>query len=66
MNNTSWFVDFIITFVVTFVVSLLVTLIWNLISDGSAVLDWETSFRFGIIFGIVIPMLGRWGKSKKE
>ena len=66
MHNRSWFVDFIITFVITFVVSLLVTLLWSLISDGSAVLDWETSFRFAIIFGIVISLLGRWGHSKKE
>lgn len=66
MHGRSWFVDFIVTFVITFIVTLLVTLFWSLIADGSAVLDWGTSFRFAIIFGVVIPLLGRWGQSKKD
>ena len=66
MHERSWFVDFIITFVITFVVTVLVTLLWSLVADGAPEIDWETSFRFAIIFGVVIPLMGRWGQGKRE
>ncbi len=66
MQERSWLADFIITFVVTFIVTLLVTLLWSLIAHGAPEIDWETSFRFAIIFGIVVPLTGRWGRGKGE
>jgi hypothetical protein len=66
MHTRNLFVEFIFTFVIAFVVTVLVTLLWSLIGDGSVQVDWETSFRFGIIFSIVVPLLGRWGQKKKE
>lgn len=49
--------DFVTVFAVTFVVSVVVTLLWNLIVDGASTIDWETSFRFAILFGIILPWL---------
>ncbi len=47
-------VDFVTLFAVALVVSAIVTLLWNLIVHGASTIDWETSFRFAIIFGIIL------------
>jgi hypothetical protein len=47
-------VDFGTVFVVTLVVSAVVTLLWGALVRGAGVVDWETSFRFAIVFGVVI------------
>ncbi len=58
--------DFVTVFAVTFVVSVVVILLWNLIVDGASTINWETSFRFAILLGILLPWLEtRRGKGEK-
>ena len=57
MNIKKLLVDFVTVFAVTLIVSVIVTLLWNLIVDGASTIDWETSFRFAILFGIIVPWL---------
>ena len=48
---------FLKTFAVVLVVTALVTLCWNHFVKGNvALIDWETSFRFALVFAIVIPI----------
>jgi hypothetical protein len=42
---------------VSFVVSIIVSLLWNLIVHKTATIDWETSFRFAIVLGIIVPWI---------
>jgi hypothetical protein len=44
-------------FAVSLIVSVIVTLLWNLIVHGAVTVDWETSFRFAILFGIILSWL---------
>lgn len=55
----SWLCDFVVAFVVVFVVSAVVTFLWSLIFHHSGAVDWGTSARLGIIFGIVLPWIAR-------
>jgi hypothetical protein len=48
---------FITVFAIALFVCIGVTFLWNLIFHGSAVIDWETSFRFAILFGIIFPII---------
>ncbi len=48
---------FITVFVVTFLVSLGVTFLWDLVFHGIKTVDWETSFRFAIVLGIIFPII---------
>ena len=48
---------FITFFSITLIVSIGVTYLWSLIFYDVATIDWETSFRFAIIFGIVFPII---------
>ena len=58
MNIKGLAVSVVTTFAVTLVVTLLVTYLWSLLMHGAGNVDWETSFRLAIIFGIVLPMAG--------
>ncbi len=57
MNIKRLLVDFVTVFVVTLIVNAIVTLLWNLIVHGASTIDWETSFRFAILFGIIFAWL---------
>jgi hypothetical protein len=57
MNIKKLLVDFATVFAVSLIVSVLVTLLWNLIIHGASTIDWETSFRFAILFGIIFPWM---------
>ena len=57
MNIKRLLVDFVNVFAVSLIVSVIVTLLWNLIVHGASTIDWETSFRFAILFGIIVPWL---------
>jgi len=57
MNIKKLLVDFVAVFVVTLVASVVVTLIWSLIAHGTRTIDWETSIRFAILFGIVFAWI---------
>ena len=54
-------VEFVTLFAVTLVTTAIVTLLWNIIGHGQSTVDWETSFRFAIIFGIILT----WVKSRE-
>jgi hypothetical protein len=65
MNITKLLVDFVTVFAVTLIVTVIVTLLLNLIVHGASTLDWETSFRFAILLGIIVPWIEtRRGKEK--
>ncbi len=57
MNIKRLVVEFLIVFAVALVASVGVGAAWNLIVHGSPTIDWETSFRFGILFGIIMPVM---------
>jgi len=56
----------VVEFASVFAVALLavagVTFLWNLIGYGENAVDWETSFRFAIIFGVILT----WMKSREN
>ena len=58
MNIKRFLVDFVTVFAVTLIICVIVTLLWNLIVHGASTIDWETSFRFAILFGIIFPWMG--------
>jgi hypothetical protein len=49
--------DFITVFFVSLVVSAVVSVLWSLLVHGTRAIDWETSFRFAILFGIVFSWI---------
>ena len=61
MNIKKLVIEFGTVFAVTLVTAALVTFLWNLIGHGESAVDWETSFRFAIIFSIVLT----WVKSRE-
>jgi len=57
MNIKKLLVDFVSVFAVSLIVSVIVTLLWNLIVHRAGAIDWETSFRFAILFGIIFSWI---------
>jgi hypothetical protein len=47
-------VEFGTVFAVALATVALVTFLWNLIGHGESTIDWGTSFRLAIIFGIIL------------
>jgi hypothetical protein len=62
MNIQRLLVDIVTVFAVSLIVSVIVTLLWNLIVHGASTIDWETSFRFAILLGIILP----WMETRKS
>jgi hypothetical protein len=58
MNIKRLLVDFVTVFAVSLIVSVIVTLLWNLIVHEASTIDWEASFRFAILFGIILSWIG--------
>jgi hypothetical protein len=56
MNVTSYIGRFAIIFIIAFITTGLVTFFYSLIVHGAGAVDWESSFRFGIILGVVLPL----------
>jgi hypothetical protein len=61
MNIKKLAVEFGTVFAVALVTTSIVTFLWNIIGHGASAVDWETSFRFAIIFGIILT----WVKSRE-
>lgn len=61
MNIKKLVVEFVTVFVVALVTTAIVTFLWNAIGHGANTIDWDTSFRFAIIFGIILT----WAKSRE-
>lgn len=57
MNIKKFIVDFATVFAVSLIITVIVTWLWNLIAHGTSTIDWETSFRFAILFGIIFPLM---------
>jgi hypothetical protein len=57
MDFTKIVIRFITVFAITLLVTLAVTFLWSLIFHGVAIIDWETSFRFAIVLGIIFPII---------
>jgi hypothetical protein len=57
MNIKKLVVEFVTVFVVALVSTAIVTFLWNIIGHGVSSIDWETSFRFAIIFGIILTWI---------
>jgi hypothetical protein len=57
---------FIPVFAIALFVCMGVTLLWSLIFHGLAVIDWGTSFRFAMIFGIIFPIIDSKKRMKCE
>jgi hypothetical protein len=66
MNIKRSLVDFTVVFAITLAVTVVVTFLWNLFFHTNAIVDWETSFRFAIIFGIVLPLVKIRGNVRTE
>jgi hypothetical protein len=62
MNIKKLVVEFGTVFAVTLVTTAIVTFLWNIIGHGESTIDWETSFRLAIIFGIILT----WVKSRQN
>jgi hypothetical protein len=57
VNIKKLLVDVLVVFSVSLIVSVLATLLWNLVIHGTGAIDWEASFRFAILFGIILPWM---------
>lgn len=64
MNIKTIVTNFVIVFALILVVSAIVTFLWNLIRYGETAVEWETAFRFAIIFGIILTWIK--AREKKE
>lgn len=63
MRIRRWVADVVIVFSVSLVASMVVSVLWNLIAHRTTAIDWETSFRFAIVLGIIVPLIqGRTGR----
>jgi hypothetical protein len=61
LNIRKLVVEFVTVFAVVLVIAAIVTFLWNIVGHGASTIDWETSFRFAIILGIILP----WAKSRE-
>lgn len=57
MNITRLLVLFATVFAVTLIVCAAVTLLGNITLHGTRTIDWETSFRFAAVLGVVLPAI---------
>lgn len=57
MNIKKLLPDFVTVFAITLLVSVIVTLLWNLSVHGVRTVDWETSFRLAVIFGVLVTWM---------
>ena len=65
MNIKKLVVEFGTVFAVALVITAIVTLLWNIIGHGESTIDWETSFRFALIFGILLTWVKSWEIKEK-
>lgn len=56
MNFKKTIIGFSKVFAISLLVTVGVTFLWNLVFHGVSKVDWETSFRFAILLGIILPI----------
>lgn len=59
MDLKKFAMDFATTFAVVLIVGLVVSYLYDLIVHGAGLLEWESSIRFAIILGIVLPWVNQ-------
>ena len=59
-------IAFIPVFAIALLVCIVITFLWSLVFHGVAIIDWETSFRFAILFGIILPIIDSRKRMKSE
>lgn len=57
MKMRALLVEFVTVFAVSLVVSAIVSVLWKLVVHRTSTIDWETSFRFAILLGILLPWI---------
>ncbi len=57
MNIKKILVDFVTVFAVSLIVCVIVSLLSNIVVHGASTIDWEVSFRFAILFGIIFSWI---------
>lgn len=57
MRIWRWVVEGVIVASVTLVASIVVSLLWNFAAHRTTTIDWETSIRFAIVLGIIVPWI---------
>ena len=57
---------FILAFAVSLLVCMGVTILWSLVFHGAAIIDWETSFRYATLLGIILTIIGSAKRMKSE
>ncbi|HMN58912.1 MAG TPA: hypothetical protein PJ988_01030 [Anaerolinea sp.] len=65
MNARRLGIEFITIFVITLTTSAVLTLLWNIIGHGVSAIDWETSFLFAGLFGILLTWR-KWREAKAK
>jgi len=65
MKSKKLLSEFVLFFCVTFAVSLVVSFLYGYLVHGTAAVDWELSFRNGILFGLIFPLV-EWFRGKKK
>ena len=56
MDLKKTIIGFIRVLAISLLVTIGVTFLWNLVFHGTTKVDWETSFRFAILLGIILPI----------
>jgi hypothetical protein len=58
MKIKVYILTFLLVFGVVFVTNLVITVLWNyFLKNNGLIIDWETSFRLAILFGIVVTVI---------
>jgi ABC-type phosphate transport system permease subunit len=57
MNAKKMIIGFLTVFAISLLISMGVSFLWSLFFHEVAKIDWESSFRFAIILGIILPIL---------
>lgn len=57
MQIRNFLYGFLLIFLIAFIVTAAVTFFYSQLVHSKGMIDWETSIRQGIIFGIIIPVL---------
>ena len=50
-------IEFVAVFAIVLATAAGVTYLWNVVAHGAGGVDWENSFRFAILFGIILRLL---------
>jgi len=66
MNFKNIIIDFVLHFIMVLVAAIIVSFLYSLIVHGAGVIDWETSFRLAIIFGVVFSWINARERKRKE